>query len=172
MAARWHKLARPEQIFFNEPWIRTDIFMAGRGSGKSRSAAEKLAEDCLCRPGLKAAILAPSYTAGWDTCLFGAKSGLLTLIPDSSLYQTKEKKYLVEFANGSSIRVFSSEQQTHMRGPEFHELWVDEMADLAHGMRAWKVIRPAIRLRHEDDLPARVLVTGTPEAKEDRKSVV
>lgn len=132
----------------------------------SWSGANWVAVNCLTRPGLKAAILSPSYTAGWDTCLFGAKSGLLTMIPDKSLFDSREKKYIVNFKNGSSIRVFSSEQPTHMRGPEFHILWVDEMADLAHGMKCWNIIRPAVRLRHEDGIPAMTYVTGTPEAKE------
>lgn len=123
-----------------------------------------MAINCLTRPGIKAAILAPSYTAGWDTSLFGAKSGLLTITPDKSLFHPREKKYMVEFANGSSIRVFSSENPTHMRGPEFHVLWIDEMADLAYGMKCWKIIKPAIRLPSE--YPAMTYCTGTPEAKE------
>lgn len=164
MEKRFKQLARPEQIPFQNPATRTAIFCGARGTGKNFSAGNWLAIECLTRPGVSAAILAPSYTAGWDTSLFGAKSGLLTMIPDKSLFQTKEKKYLVQFANGSSIRVFSSEQPTHMRGPEFHLLWIDEMADLAHGMKCWKIIKPAIRLL--SDKPALTYVTGTPEAKE------
>lgn len=166
MEKRFQQLARPEQIPFDDPQVRTSLFMGGRGTGKTWSAAYWMAIECLSRPGLKAAILSPSYTAGWDTCLFGAKSGLLTMIPDKSLFDAREKKYTVTFKNGSTIRVFSSEQPTHMRGPEFNILWVDEMADLAHGMKCWNIIRPAVRLKHEDGKPAKTYVTGTPEAKE------
>lgn len=166
MRKRFEKLARPEQIPFVDPEVRTEVFMGGRGTGKTWSGGNFVACEALTRPGLRCAILSPSYTAGWDTCLYGAKSGLLTMIPDKSLFESREKKYTVTFANGSTIRVFSSEQPTHMRGPEFHLLWVDEMADLAHGMKCWNIIRPAVRLRHADGIPARTYVTGTPEAKE------
>lgn len=166
MQKRFHTLARPEQIPFQDGDVRTEIFMGGRGTGKTWSGGNWVVTEALTRPGLKAAILSPSYTAGWDTCLFGAKSGLLTMLPDKSLFEAREKKYTVTFSNGSSIRVFSSEQPTHMRGPEFHILWIDEMADLAHGMKCWKIIKPAVRLRHEDGKPAMTYVTGTPEAKE------
>lgn len=161
---RFRKLARPEQIPFQDPATRVAVFMGGRGTGKSWSGANWLAVECLTRPGTKAAILSPSYTAGWDTCLFGAKSGLLTMIPDKSLFTAREKKYTVEFANGSTIRIFSSENPTHMRGPEFHLLWIDEMADLYKGMKAWQIIKPAVRL--PSDKPALTYCTGTPEAKE------
>lgn len=164
MQKRFQQLARPEQIPFQDPDTRVEVFMGGRGTGKTWSGANWVVTECLTRPGLKAAILSPTYTAGWDTCLFGAKSGLLTMIPDKTLFDAREKKYTVTFKNGSSIRVFSSEQPTHMRGPEFHILWIDEMADLSHGMKCWKIIKPAIRLPSEK--PALTYVTGTPEAKE------
>lgn len=163
---KFHKQARPEQIPFQDPATRVAVFMGGRGTGKNFSAGHWAAIECLSRPGLKAAILAPSYTAGWDTTLYGTKSGLLNLIPDKTLFNAREKKYIVEFANGSSIRVFSSENPTHMRGPEFHILLIDEMADLYKGMAAWKIIKPAVRLKHEDGQPAKTYCIGTPEAKE------
>lgn len=164
MRKRFLQQARQEQVPFTDPDARVGVFMGGRGTGKNFSAANWMAIECLTRPGISAAILAPTYTAAWDTSLNGAKSGLLTMIPDKSLFVPKEKKYQVHFANGSSIRVFSSEQPTHMRGPEFHLLWIDEMADLAHGMKCWKIIKPAIRLPSEK--PALTYCTGTPEAKE------
>lgn len=163
---RFKRLARPEQIPFTDPNSRTEIFMGGRGTGKTFSGAYWMAIECLTRPNTHAAILSPSYSAGWDTCLYKPNGGLLSLIPDQSLFTPREKKYTITFANGSTIRVFSSEQPTHMRGPEFHLLWIDEMADLSHGMKCWKIIKPAIRLKHEDKKPALTYVTGTPEAKE------
>lgn len=166
MRKRFHRLARPEQIPFLDSHVRTQVFMGGRGTGKTFSGAYWMAIECLTRPGTHAAILSPSYSAGWDTCLYKPHGGLLSLIPDASLFTPREKKYTITFKNGSTIRVFSSEQPTHMRGPEFHLLWIDEMADLAHGMKCWKIIKPAIRLKHEDGMPALTYCTGTPEAKE------
>lgn len=167
MEKHFHQRARPEQIPFQNPDTRVALFMGGRGTGKNFSASNWLAAtNLLQRPGLRLAILSPSYTAGWDTALHGPKSGLLTQIPDKNLFKTKEKKYEVEFANGSYIRVFSGEQPTHMRGPEFHMLWLDEVADIPHAMKSWNIIRPAIRLRHPDGQSNKTYVTGTPEATE------
>lgn len=163
LRATFHAKGRPNQIPFHTENAKVASFVAGRGSGKTWSASHWLAPDALEIPNSRCGILAPTYQAGTGTCLFG-ESGICTIIPDKSLWAWNERKYMLTLANGSTIRVFSSEHPRDMRGPEFHRFWIDEMADLSHGMECWKILFPAVRLK--GDGPARIYCTGTPRATE------
>ena len=160
---RWVKQRRPQQIpglESPESWV-THLVMAGRGFGKTRTGAEWMLRECTNMPGCMAGILAPTYDHGIKVCLFG-ESGIMSLLADHSTVKWNEYKKQLSFANGSVITIYSSEHQRQLAGPQFHRFWIDEPADLSHGMDAWKKLRPAVRLRPSDGTPARVLITGTP----------
>jgi phage terminase large subunit-like protein len=160
---RWAKQRREEQIpgfGFEETWV-THLVMAGRGFGKTRTGAEWALDECTRMPGLMFGILAPTYDHGEKVCLFG-ESGVMSLLADHSTVRWNSYKHQLTFANGSVITLYSSEHQRQLAGPQWHRLWIDEPADLSHGLAAWKKARPAVRLRPPDGSPARVLVTGTP----------
>jgi phage terminase large subunit-like protein len=162
-AKRWEKQARPEQIpglAAPTTWV-THMAMAGRGFGKTRSGAEWMLEDCVMMPGLRAGILTPTYDHGIKVCLFG-ESGIMSLLPDHSVVKWNEYDKQLTFVNGSVITLYSSEHQKKLAGPQHHRFWIDEPADLAHGMKAWQKLRPSVRLRPPDGTPARIYVTGTP----------
>lgn len=162
-AAKWRGLARPEQIpgwSSPEEWI-THLFLAGRGAGKTRSGSEWILELALTKPGFMAAILAPTFDHALKVCIMG-ESGILASLPDKSLAKWNDMKKQLVFANGSVITCFSSEHIRQMRGPQFHALWIDEPADLSHGMQCWEIARPAVRLPSKDGSPARIFITGTP----------
>ena len=160
---RWERIRRPEQIAGAgvDTWI-THLFQAGRGTGKTRSAAEWILQDCLYHPGIYGGILAPTFDHGVQTCLHG-ESGVMSILPDDSLAKWHDKKKKLTFANGSSITVYSSEHVRQMRGPQFHRLWIDEPADLTDPSYCWEVARPAVRLLMPDESPARIFITGTPK---------
>lgn len=135
--------------------------MGGRGTGKTRAGAEWALRECTSMAGCMFGILAPTYDHGMKVCLFG-ESGVMSLLADRSTVKWNEYKKQLTFANGSIITIYSSEHQRQLAGPQFHRFWIDEPADLSHGMDAWKKLRPAVRLRPSDGSPARVLITGTP----------
>lgn len=160
---RWIKKRRAEQIpgtLYEDTWV-THLVMAGRGFGKTRTGAEWALRECTRMPGCQFGILAPTYDHGIKVCLFG-ESGVMSLLADHSTVKWNEYKKQLSFANGSMITIYSSEHQRQLAGPQFHRFWIDEPADLSHGMDAWKKLRPAVRLRPSDGSPARVLITGTP----------
>lgn len=160
---RWVKQRRPEQIPFlgHEDTAVTHLVMAGRGFGKTRTGAEWLLDECVSMPGCQAGILVPTYDHGEKVCLFG-ESGIMSSLADHSTVKWNGYKHTLNFANGSQITLYSSEHQRQLRGPAWHRLWIDEPADLSHGMDAWKIARPAVRLIPPNGTPARVLITGTP----------
>ncbi len=160
---RWKKQARPEQVpglGFEETWV-THMALAGRGFGKTRSGAEWLLEESVTMPGCQSGILCPTYDHGIKVCLFG-ESGIMSLLADHSTVKWNEYKKQLTFCNGSVITLYSSEHQRQLAGPQFHRFWIDEPADLSHGMRAWQKLRPAVRLKPTNGTPARIYITGTP----------
>lgn len=162
-ARRWKKLARPEQIpGYSHPdtWV-THMALAGRGFGKTRSGAEWALEECVMMAGCQFGILVPTYDHGIKVCLFG-ESGVMSLLADHSVVKWNEYKKQLTFVNGSVITLYSSEHQRQLAGPQFHRFWIDEPADLSHGMKAWQKLRPAVRLKPSNGTPARIFITGTP----------
>jgi len=160
---KWAKQARPNQIPGSEhpdTWV-THLTMAGRGFGKTRSGAEWMLDEATSMPGMMGGILTPTYDHGEKVCIFG-ESGIMSLLADRSTAKWNAYKHQLTFANGSIITLYSSEHQRQLAGPQWHRLWIDEPADLSHGMEAWKKARPAVRLRPTNGTPARVLITGTP----------
>lgn len=160
---RWNKIRRAQQIpgyGHDDTWV-THLFMAGRGTGKTRTGAEWALDECTSMPGCMLGILCPTYDHGEKVCLFG-ESGVMSLLADHSTAKWNSYKHQLTFANGSLITLYSSEHQRQLAGPQFHRFWVDEPADLSHGLEAWKKLRPAVRLRPTNGTPARVLITGTP----------
>lgn len=160
---RWAKQRRPNQIpglGHEDTWV-THLVMAGRGFGKTRTGAEWAVQECTRMPGIQLGILAPTYDHGEKVCLFG-ESGVMSILADHSTVKWNEKKHQLAFANGSVITLYSSEHHRTLAGPQWHRLWIDEPADLSHGLRAWKKARPAVRLKAPDGSPARILITGTP----------
>jgi phage terminase large subunit-like protein len=148
------------------PEAKVSLYVAGRGTGKTRSATEFLLEECLTQPGTQAAILGPTFQSSVQVGIFSSESGVMSLLPDESLASWNDVKKELHFVNGSMIRCYSSEHRRNMRGPEFHIAWVDEMADLSHGMECWQILLPAVRLKSKSGKPARVYCTGTPRPTE------
>lgn len=137
------------------------LLQAGRGAGKTRSAAEWMLIRRLIYPGTRGGILAPKFRHAWQTCLRG-KSGILTLADEAGIeYTANRNDRVVTFTNGSTIEWFSSEQPEDVRGPEFHDFWIDEPASLWEGEQCYSNVRGAVRLDGIDG--PKLYVTGTPK---------
>jgi len=98
------------------------MMLAGRGAGKTRSAAEALwwwawlIRDC------RALVLAPTANDLKFTC-FEGQSGLLACIPDSLIVDYNKQDHHIKLVNGSSIRGISADSYERLRGPQFHVAW-------------------------------------------------
>lgn len=126
---RWtHQLARQEQIpTDNEDW-NTWLFLAGRGAGKTRTAAEWLAWKAICNEGTRWAIVAPTHADARDTCVEG-ESGILNILKEFGVLKDYNRSISEIFlTNRSRIKLFSGEEPDRLRGPQFHGGWFDELA--------------------------------------------
>lgn len=151
---RWKIQARPEQLPPLGDWFLW-LVVAGRGFGKTRLAAEWLAEQMVTRPMTRWAIISPTYGDGRDVCVQG-ESGLLEVL-DQNTRSFNRTLAEVTLKNGSRARVYPAITPDRLRGPQFHGAWLDEPAAFRYGMQAWDTLQPALRL----GIP-KVIVTGTP----------
>lgn len=162
---RWSILRHAYQVPGDgrEHW-RVHWLQAGRGAGKTRGAAEWMLQRRLKYPGTRGGLLGPKFRHVRRTMLYG-KSGLITLLPNPGLATVNLTDRVIQFANGSVIEWFSSEQPEDIRGPEFHDFWIDEPAELSDGKTCFQNMRGAVRLKGIDGGP-RALLTGTPKPVE------
>ena len=102
------------------------MMLAGRGAGKTRSAAEALWWWCWTTPGSRALVLAPTSNDLKFTC-FEGQSGLIACIPPSLILDYNKQDHHIKLVNGSSIRGISADSYERLRGPQFHFAWCDEI---------------------------------------------
>ena len=104
------------------------MFLAGRGAGKTRTAAEWLAWKAISNEGTRWAIVAPTHADARDTCVEG-ESGILNILKEFGVLKDYNRSISEIFlTNRSRIKLFSGEEPDRLRGPQFHGGWFDELA--------------------------------------------
>ena len=160
--AKWVAGAHKYQI---PPPLEIDytvwMMLAGRGAGKTRSAAEALWWWCWITPNSRGLVLAPTSNDVKFTC-FEGQSGLLSVIPKELIVDYNKQDHQIKLVNGSSIRGISADSYERLRGPQFHFAWCDELAAFQYIQEAWDMMMFGLRL---GDQP-RVIVTTTPKPKD------
>jgi len=102
--------------------------LAGRGAGKTRTAAEWLAWKAISNEGTRWAIVAPTHADARDTCVEG-ESGILNILKEFGVLKDYNRSISEIFlTNRSRIKLFSGEEPDRLRGPQFHGGWFDELA--------------------------------------------
>lgn len=155
---RWRvELARPEQLPPNDSSWNVWLYLAGRGAGKTRTAAEWLAYEASTKPNTRWAIVAPTYGDARDTCAEG-ESGVLTVLRRYKTLASYNRSIgEILLVNGSRIKLFSATEPDRLRGPQHDGAWCDELAAYRYP-DVWNQLQFGLRL---GDHP-RVVVTTTP----------
>jgi predicted phage terminase large subunit-like protein len=162
--AKWIASAHRYQV---PPPLEQDytvwMMLAGRGAGKTRSAAEALWWWAWTNPGSRCLVLAPTSNDIKFTC-FEGQSGLLACIPQELVMDYNKQDHQIKLSNGSIIRGISGDSYERLRGPQFHFAWCDELAAFQYlgAGEAWDMMMMGLRL---GDKP-RVIVTTTPRPKD------
>lgn len=139
------------------------LILAGRGFGKSRTGAEWVVQQCVSRPKLLAGVCAQTWNVVKGVCVEG-ESGILAICQRRKIKVVYNKTDgTIAFNNGSLIRMFSAETPDRPRGYQFHIFWMDEWCAWSNIEEITANIRMGTRLRHDDGLPARTLITTTPK---------
>lgn len=154
---RWtHQLARAEQLPDNSDW-NIWLYLAGRGAGKTRTAAEWIAFQATRNNKTRWAIVAPTYGDARDTCAEG-ESGIVNILREYGTLKDYNRSIGEIFlTNGSRIKLFSGEEPERLRGPQFHGGWFDELAAFKYP-ETWDQYQFGLRLGTHPQ----TIVTTTP----------
>jgi phage terminase large subunit-like protein len=121
-------LARPEQIPTDDLSWSIWLYLAGRGAGKTRTAAEWIVWKALDNPKTRWAVIAPTFGDVRDTCAEG-ESGMINIIKQyDALDFYNRSTGDIRLKNGSRIKLFSADEPDRLRGPQHHGAWMEELA--------------------------------------------
>lgn len=154
----WHGKARPDQLIPEDSEAQIQLFMAGRGWGKSATGSNWIAEQAATHPGTEWAIVAPTWRNCRTFCIEGASGVLKALLP-GELDSLNASDLTVRLTNGSKIYGYPAERPDRLRGANLSGAWVDELATMQYADDLWaEALMPALRIGERP----RVVVTTTP----------
>jgi len=130
--------------------------LAGRGWGKTRTAAEWIAWQASVNDNTRWAIVAPTFSDARDTAAEGP-SGVVSILREMEMLKDYNRSMgEIILHNKSRIKLFSAEEPDRLRGPNFHGGWFDELA--AQRPEAWDQYKFALRLGEHPQ----TVITTTP----------
>ncbi|MGH3263269.1 MAG: DNA-packaging protein, partial [Mycobacteriales bacterium] len=164
----WRLIARPgEQLPPDDPDWLIWLYLAGRGTGKTRSAAERVCEWAEDMPGSRGAMIGRTPADVRDVMIEG-ESGILACSPDHARPMYEPTKRRLTWPNGTIATAYSAEVGDALRGPQHHWAWCDEVAawtDAPKGdvlYTAWNNLMLGLRLMFDGRSP-QCVVTTTPK---------
>lgn len=168
----WSFWARPEQQAPSGSW-NVWLVQAGRGFGKTRTAAEWIRDKAKnTRRELHFGLVARTAADVRDVIVEG-ESGILAVSPPSEKPEYFPSKRKLVWPNGHSAICFSADEPDQLRGPAFDYSWSDELASWrqipdAAGMTTWDNLRIATRLGPNPQIVA----TTTPKRVEIMRKLI
>lgn len=163
----WLSKAHAHQILPPDEWWTIWLLLAGRGAGKTRTAAEQLGWWAWTEPNTRWLVAAPTSSDVSSVC-FEGESGLLNVIPADLISDYKSQKQEIYLINGSMIKGIPASEPERFRGPQFHGGWFDELAAWDYLQEAWDMIQFGMRLGTR----VRQIASTTPKPKELIKQLI
>ena len=159
--ARWMQQAHAHQDLPTGDWWSIWLMLAGRGAGKTRTAAEQVGWWAWEQPGSRWLVAAPTSSDVRATC-FEGDSGLMSVIPAALVAGYNKALHELRLTNGSLIKGIPASEPERFRGPQFHGAWLDELAAWDYIQEAWDQIQFGVRLGAQ----TRTVITTTPKPKD------
>ena len=159
--AQWLAKAHAHQVLPLGDWWTIWLMLAGRGAGKTRTAAEQVGWWAWTEPGSRWLVGAPTSSDVRATC-FEGDSGLLSVIPPVLVADYNRAFHELKLINGSLIKGIPASEPERFRGPQFHGAWLDELAAWDYLQEAWDQIMFGVRLGNK----TRIVATTTPKPKD------
>jgi len=157
----WLSKAHKHQVLPAGDWWTIWLLLAGRGAGKTRTAAEQIAWWAWKQPGTRWLVAAPTSADVRATC-FEGDSGLQSVIPEHFIADYNKTAHELRLTNGSLIKGIPASEPDRFRGPQFHGAWCDELAAWDYLQEAWDQIMFGVRLGKQ----TRIICTTTPRPKD------
>jgi phage terminase large subunit-like protein len=159
--AKWLISAHKHQIVPPGDWWTIWLMLAGRGAGKTRTAAEQVGWWAWENPDTRWLVAAPTSMDVRSTC-FEGESGLLAVIPESLIADYNRAYHEIKMTNGSLIKGVPASEPERFRGGQYHGAWLDELAAWEDLQEAWDMIMFSVRLGDR----TRIMATTTPKPKD------
>ena len=154
---KWDQIARPNQLAPPGNW-NVWMILAGRGFGKTRSAAEAIKKWVLNGDYKRIALIANTIQEARQVMVEG-ESGLLTIsIDDEEKPQFFPSRRLLVWPNGAIATLYGAENYEHLRGPQFDAAWIDEFAKFQYPKETFEQLSFSLRLGTNP----KVILTTTP----------
>lgn len=153
---KWIDRARPNQLPPQGDW-RIWMILAGRGWGKTKTAAEDCWDWGWENPNARIAVVAATAKDLRETMLEGP-SGILSSAPREIIASYNKSFSEVKLINGTQINGYSAEEPERLRGPNFGRAYCDELASWQRP-ESWDMLNFALRI---GDRP-QVIITTTPK---------
>lgn len=160
----WKAWGRPEQQIPEGDW-NIWLFLAGRGAGKTRTAAEWVREEAkYTTTGQRRFALVARTAADVRDVIVEGESGIMNVSPPSEKPLYEPSKRRLTWPNGNTATCFTADEPDSLRGPQFTHAWGDEIAAWrqtpdAAGMTAFDNLRVGTRLGANP----KIMVTTTPK---------
>jgi len=161
---KWLSQAHKHQILPAGDWWSIWLMLAGRGAGKTRTAAEQIGWWAWTYPNTRWLVAAPTSSDVRATC-FEGDSGLLSVIPFQLVADYNKALHELKLVNGSLIKGIPASEPDRFRGPQFHGGWTDELAAWDYLQEAWDQMQFGLRLKIPN-MPTRLICTTTPRPKD------
>jgi phage terminase large subunit-like protein len=139
----------------------TWIFLAGRGTGKTKAGAEWSVQMALSEPGIYVGVCAPTYLHVRKTCFEDLQSGIIASALPGEIAEINRNNMQITMRNGSIIQGFSAENVDSVRGANLSYCWFDELAMIKFVRFFDYGLKPALRIKPRDNDP-RLMITTTP----------
>jgi len=160
----WSVWGRPEQQAPQGDW-NIWMYMAGRGAGKTRTAAEWVREEAkYTNTGQRRFGLVARTAADVRDVIVEGESGIMNVSAPSEKPLYEPSKRRLTWPNGNTATLFTADEPDSLRGPQFTHAWGDEIASWRQtpdgaGMTAFDNLRVGTRLGAHP----KIMITTTPK---------
>lgn len=163
---KWEDIARPNQLPPSGNW-HIWMILAGRGFGKTRSAAEAIRKWIVDGRYRRVALVGNTIQEAKEVMVEG-ESGLLSISPpeDGLLYCSSRR--LLKWSNGAIATLYGAENYEQLRGPQFDAAWIDEFAKFMYPRETFEQLSFSLRLGEHP----RVILTTTPRPLQFIKDLI
>lgn len=129
------------QIPPETPWSWA-VFLGGRGTGKTASAANWMIRRLMRNPRAQEAIVSATSADVWQNCV----ETLVHWCPPGFKLYPEVSKRRVRCSNGAIARIFSADEPERFRGWNHTGAWVDDLTAWARPDAAFKMLEFTLRI--------------------------
>ena len=120
---QWSLWGRPEQLAPEGNW-NIWIYLAGRGAGKTRAAAEWVREQAkYTNTGQRRFALVARTAADVRDVIVEGESGIMNVTPPSERPLYEPSKRRLTWPNGNTATCFTADEPDSLRGPQYLDSW-------------------------------------------------